>query len=101
MLNTGRHKILARYRSYHDASAGAMSLTGDPRRLAWEPNLMPCVVHFLDPYRYRPTFHRINPDVSEGEFSQDYLNHFEEIITYEGPETIAAVFIETVPVQTV
>ena len=93
---TGRHKILARYRSYHGASAGAMALTGDPRRLAWEPLLMPGVVHFLDPYRYRSTFHRANPDISEAEFSQDYLNHLEEIIQYEGPETIAAVLLETV-----
>jgi taurine--2-oxoglutarate transaminase len=93
---TGRHKILARYRSYHGASAGAMALTGDPRRLAWEPNLMGGVVHFLDPYRYRSTFHRTNPDIPEGEFAQDYLNHLEEIITYEGPQTIAAILVETV-----
>jgi len=93
---TGKHKILARYRSYHGASAGSMALTGDPRRLAWEPLLMPGVVHFLDPYRYRSTFHRTNPDIPEAEFSQDYLNHFEEIIRYEGPETIAAVLVETV-----
>jgi taurine--2-oxoglutarate transaminase len=93
---TGRHKILARYRSYHGATAGAMALTGDPRRWAWEPNLMPGVVHFLDPYRYRSTFHRTNPDISEGEFSQDYLNHLEEIITLEGPGTIAAVLLEPV-----
>lgn len=93
---TGRHKILARYRSYHGASAGAMAATGDPRRLAWEPNLMPGVVHFLDPYRYRSTFHRTNPDISEEDFTQDYLNHLEEIITYEGPQTIAAILLETV-----
>jgi len=93
---TGRHKILTRYRSYHGASAGAMALTGDPRRLAWEPNLMGGVVHFLDPYRYRSTFHRTNPDIPESEFTQDYLNHLEEIITYEGPETIAAILLESV-----
>lgn len=93
---TGKHKILARYRSYHGATAGAMSLTGDPRRLAWEPNLMTGVVHFLDPFRYRSTFHRSNPGISESDFTQDYLNHLEEIITYEGPETIAAIIIETV-----
>ncbi|MDP2976133.1 MAG: aminotransferase class III-fold pyridoxal phosphate-dependent enzyme, partial [Anaerolineales bacterium] len=77
---TGRHKILARYRSYHGATAGAMAATGDPRRTAWEPTLMPGVVHFLDPYRYRSTFHRTTPDISEIEFAQDYLNHLEEII---------------------
>jgi taurine--2-oxoglutarate transaminase len=93
---TGKHKILTRYRSYHGATAGAMALTGDPRRWAWEPNLMGGVVHFLDPYRYRSTFHRQNTGVSEIEFAQDYLNHLEEIIQYEGPETIAAVLLETV-----
>ena len=93
---TGRHKILTRYRSYHGATAGAMALTGDPRRLAWEPVLMPGVVHFLDPYRYRSTFHRTNAEISEADFAQDYINHLEEIIQYEGPQTIAAALIEPV-----
>jgi taurine--2-oxoglutarate transaminase len=93
---TGKLNILSRYRSYHGASAGAMAATGDPRRVAWEPTTMPGVVHFLDPYRYRSTFHRSNPDISEAQFSQDYLNHLEEIILYEGPETIAAVLVESV-----
>jgi taurine--2-oxoglutarate transaminase len=93
---TGRHKILARYRSYHGATAGAMAATGDPRRVAWEPNLMTGVVHFLDPYRYRSTFHRTNPDISEAEFTRDYLNHLEEIIRYEGAGNIAAILMETV-----
>jgi taurine---2-oxoglutarate transaminase len=64
--------------------------------VAWEPLLMPGVVHFLDPYRYRSTFHRANPGVSEADFCQDYLNHLEEIIYYEGPDTIAAVLLESV-----
>jgi taurine--2-oxoglutarate transaminase len=93
---TGRPKILARYRSYHGATYGAAAATGDPRRVAWEPLTMPGVVHFLDPYRYRSTFHRSNPGVSEEEFSQDYLNHLEEIIAFERPETIAAVLVESV-----
>jgi len=93
---TGRHKILTRYRSYHGATAGAMAATGDPRRVIWEPNLMPGIVHFLDPYRYRSTFHRTNPDIPEEEFTRDYLNHLEEIIQYEGSETIAAILLETV-----
>jgi taurine---2-oxoglutarate transaminase len=94
--HTGRHKILTRYRSYHGATAGAMAATGDPRRVVWEPNLMPGIVHFLDPYRYRSTFHRANPTVSDADFSLDYLNHLEEIIRYEGPETIAAILMESV-----
>jgi taurine--2-oxoglutarate transaminase len=93
---TGRQKILTRYRSYHGASAGAMGLTGDPRRNAWEPYLMPGVVHFLDPYRYRSTFHQGETKVSEAQFTRDYLNHLEEIIQYEDPKTIAAILIETV-----
>ncbi len=93
---SGRHKILSRYRSYHGATAGAMAATGDPRRTAWEPGLMPGVVHFLDPYRYRSTFHRTNPEISEADFTLDYLNHLEEIILYEGPHTVAAILIESV-----
>lgn len=93
---TGKHKILTRYRSYHGATFGAVALSGDPRRQAWEPAVMPGVVHFLDPHRYRSTFHRTNPTISEEEFTHDYLNHLEEIITYEGPQTIAAVLLESV-----
>jgi taurine--2-oxoglutarate transaminase len=93
---TGKFKILARYRSYHGATYGAIAATGDPRRLMWEPAVMTGVVHFLDPYRYRSTFHRTNSNLPEEEFTQDYLNHLEEIIQFEGPQTIAAVMLETV-----
>src|SRR6202007_1616714 len=48
-LFTGRHKILARYRSYHGATAGSMSLTGDPRRWANEPGI-PGVIRVFYPY---------------------------------------------------
>lgn len=93
---TGKFKVLSRYRSYHGATFGAISATGDPRRRVWEPAVMPGVVHFLDPYRYRSTFHRANPGISDEEFCQDYLNHLEEIIQYEGPDTIAAILVESV-----
>jgi taurine--2-oxoglutarate transaminase len=93
---TGKHKILTRYRSYHGATAGALALTGDPRRTAWEPNLMPGVVHFLDPYRYRSVFHKYNPEISESDFARDYLAHLEEIIQFEGADSIAAVMLEPV-----
>lgn len=93
---TGKHKILTRYRSYHGASIGALSATGDPRRTAWEPNLANGFIHFLDPYLYRSTFHRTNPSISVADFCQDYLNHLEEIIQYEQPNTIAAILLETV-----
>jgi taurine--2-oxoglutarate transaminase len=83
---TGRHKILARYRSYHGGTAGAMALTGDPRRWATEPG-MPGVVHVLDPYH----------GVERGwDSAQASLAMIEEIIQLEGPQTIAAFLLETV-----
>src|ERR671937_1653390 len=85
-LATGRHKILARYRSYHCATAGSMMLTGDPRRCASEPG-MPGVVHVLDPY------HGIERGWDTAEQS---LAMIEEIIQLEGPHTIAAFILESV-----
>jgi len=93
---TGRHKILARYLSYHGATHGAMAATGDPRRWPWEPFLMPGVVHFFDPYRYRSALHHGREDVPEEQFTRDYLANLEDVIQLEGPETIAAILLETV-----
>jgi taurine--2-oxoglutarate transaminase len=90
---TGRHKIMARYRSYHGATAGGISLTGDPRRWANEPGI-PGVVRFFDPYKYRSHLYREGD--SDADFTARCLAEVEEIIAYEGPHTIAAMFIETV-----
>lgn len=87
---TGRQKIIARYRSYHGATAGAITLTGDPRRWAAEPGI-PGVVRAMDPYRYRCRWCGEKPACT-----LDCLNHIEDIITFEGPQTIAAVIVETV-----
>lgn len=87
---TGRHKVIARYRSYHGATAGAISLTGDPRRWPAEPG-MPGVVRMLDPYTYRcPAGHPDPCPVCTG------APHLEEILQYENPDTVAAVILETV-----
>jgi taurine---2-oxoglutarate transaminase len=87
---TGRHKIIARYRSYHGATAGAITLTGDPRRWPAEPGI-PGVVRMLDPYTYRcPAGHPDPCPVCSGG------PHLEEILQYEGPATVAAVILETV-----
>src|SRR6266545_1161158 len=83
---TGRHKILARYRSYHGGTHGAMALTGDPRRWSTEPG-MPGVIHVLDPY------HGIERGWDSAEQS---LAMLEEIVQLEGPQNIAAFFLETV-----
>jgi taurine---2-oxoglutarate transaminase len=87
---TGRHKVIARYRSYHGATAGAITLTGDPRRWPAEPGT-PGVVRMLDPYTYRcPAGHPDPCPVCSG------APHLEEILQYEGPRTVAAVILETV-----
>jgi len=85
-MYTGRHKILARYRSYHGGTAGAITLTGDPRRWAAEPGIAG-VVHVPDPY------HGIQRGWDDVHLA---LANLEEIIQLEGPQTIAAFFLETV-----
>jgi taurine--2-oxoglutarate transaminase len=83
---TGRHKIMARYRSYHGATAGAVALTGDPRRWITEPG-MPGVVRVTDPYH----------GIQRGwEPTASALANIEEIIQLEGAHTIAAFILETV-----
>jgi taurine--2-oxoglutarate transaminase len=87
---TGRHKVIARYRSYHGATAGAITLTGDPRRWPAEPGISG-VVRMLDPYTYRcPAGHPDPCPVCTG------APHLEEILQYEGAHTVAAVILETV-----
>jgi taurine---2-oxoglutarate transaminase len=83
---TGRYKLLARYRAYHGATLGAMTLTGDPRRWANEPGLVG-VVRYPDTHRWgdkdpRPV--------------EESLQGLEDVIRYEGAHTIAAVFLETI-----
>ncbi len=87
---TGRHKIVARYRSYHGATNAAVTLTGDPRRWPVEP-AMPGVVRMFDPYPYRCSAGHPDPcPVCTG------APHLEEILQYEGAHTVAAVILETV-----
>lgn len=87
---TGRHKILARYRSYHGATHGSIALTGDYRRNAVEPT-MPGAVHFLDPYCYRCPFGQKRESCN-----RECIAHLEEVIKYEGPDKIAAIIMEGV-----
>jgi Adenosylmethionine-8-amino-7-oxononanoate aminotransferase len=90
-LVTGRHKIFSRYRSYHGASFGAANLSGEPRRYTCEPGI-PGFVKFFDPYIYREDI----DFKSEEEASKFYINKLNEQILYEGPESIAAIFMETI-----
>jgi taurine--2-oxoglutarate transaminase len=90
-LHTGRHKVLSTYRSYHGATAAAIAATGDPRRWANEPTVSGSV-HFFGPYLYRSAF----AASSEAEEGARALAHLEAVIALEGPDTVAAVLLETV-----
>jgi taurine--2-oxoglutarate transaminase len=83
---TGRYKVLARYRAYHGATMGAMTLTGDPRRWANEPGLVG-VVRYPDTHRWGE---------AEPRPVEESLQGLEDVIRYEGAKSIAAVFLETI-----
>ena len=85
-LFSGRHKIGARYRSYHGGTAGALTLTGDPRRWAAEPGI-PGVFRIPDFY------HGIQ---KESDTTEEVLARTAEILQLEGPKTIAGLIVEPV-----
>lgn len=86
-LYTGRHKILTRYQSYHGASYGAMSASGDPRRMPMDSQQAPNFVHFDLPYAYRWEY-------GEENLLKEALASLERVIAYEGPANIAAILLE-------
>lgn len=91
-LHTGRPKVLAAYRSYHGGTQTAINLTGDPRR--WPNDTASSgVVHFFSPFLYRSPFH----SSGEEEECARALGHLEQVIAFEGPGTIAALILETIP----
>jgi taurine--2-oxoglutarate transaminase len=89
-LFTGKHKILTRYISYHGATYGAITLSGDYRRLPVEPGI-PGVVHVFDPYCYRCPFGHTRETCH-----RECVTHIEKVIEYEGPKAIAALLMEGV-----
>ncbi|MDP1721082.1 MAG: aspartate aminotransferase family protein [Candidatus Nanopelagicaceae bacterium] len=90
-LHTGKDKILSTYRSYHGNTGAAINATGDPRRFPNE--YAHGHVHFWGPYLYRSSFWATN----KAEECQRALEHLEQTIIFEGPKTIAAILLETVP----
>ncbi len=80
---TGKQKILSRYRSYHGATYGSISVTGDPRRLAAEPGI-PGTIKAPDPYAYGSTLEPI-----------ESLEYIDEMLELEG-DTVAAVLVEPI-----
>jgi len=87
-LVTGRKKIITRYRSYHGATMGGMSASGDPRRLPVEPGI-PGIVRVFDPYCYRCPFGQKLETCH-----RECVSHIEEVIQMEGPANIAAILVE-------
>lgn len=90
-LYTGRQKVLSAYRSYHGNTGAAIVATGDPRRIQNE--YATGHVHFFTPYLYRSEFHA----TSEAEECERALHHLRRIIESEGPATIAAILLESIP----
>ncbi|HMJ48346.1 MAG TPA: aminotransferase class III-fold pyridoxal phosphate-dependent enzyme [Ferruginibacter sp.] len=86
-LYTGRHKILSRYQSYHGSSNGAMTASGDPRKLPVDSQQAPNFVHFDLPYLYRWEF-------GAESLLTESIAQLERIIAYEGPGNIAAILLE-------
>ncbi|APX97756.1 aminotransferase family protein [Natronorubrum daqingense] len=82
-MYTGKQKIISRYRSYHGATAGSISVTGDPRRLKAEPG-MPGSIKAPDPYAYGST---LDP--------MESLDYIEEMLMLEG-DTVAAILVEPI-----
>lgn len=88
---TGRNKVFSRYRSYHGSTFGAGNLTGEPRRYPLEPGI-PGFVHFFDPYIYREPIEF----ESEKAAADYYVAKLREQILYEGPDSVAAIVMETI-----
>ncbi len=91
-LHTGKHKVLARYRSYHGGTDLAINLTGDPRRFANDRGAAG-VVHFNGPFLYRSVFHA----ETEEQESARALDELQRVIELEGASTIAAIILESIP----
>ncbi len=82
---TGRPKVISFYRSYHGGTAGALAATGEPR--GWLQPSLPGFLHVLSPHH----------GISRGSDTADAaLRYLEEVIQLEGPESIAAIIMESV-----
>jgi taurine--2-oxoglutarate transaminase len=88
-LYSGRHKIIARYRSFHGASYGAMSAGGDPRKIGADTQQSPNFIHVEDPFCYRCPFGQ-----KFGSCQYECISHIERVIEFEGPNSIAAILME-------
>ncbi|BDI21858.1 aspartate aminotransferase family protein [Herbiconiux sp. L3-i23] len=90
-LVTGRDKVLSTYRSYHGNTGAAVVATGDWRRVPNE--YARGHVHFFGPFLYRSEFWATTPEQE----SERALHHLQRVIQAEGPASIAAILVETIP----
>ncbi len=86
-LYTGRHKIITRYQSYHGSSNGAMTASGDPRKLPVDAQQAPNFVHIDIPITYRWNY-------GEDNLLKECVASLERMIAFEGPNNIAAILLE-------
>ncbi len=91
-LHTGRVKVLSAYRSYHGGTQTAINVTGDPRRWASD-NGSAGTVKFFGPFLYRSEFDA----TTEAEECERALRHLRRTVELEGPSTVAAIVLETIP----
>jgi len=89
-LYTGRHKIITLFQSYHGATYGALSASGDPRGLPHDSQGVPNFIHVENPYFYRCPWNSKTPN----ECAENAAAHLERIVNYEGPNSIAAILME-------
>ena len=86
-------KVLSRYVAYHGTSMGALSITGIPAlKEDFEP-LVPSTFRVPNTNYYRRPDESMTPE----QFGIWAADRIAEAIEYEGPDTVAAVFLE--PVQ--
>ncbi len=89
-IHTHKHKVLSTYRSYHGNTGAAITATGDPRR--WPNEYASQHVHFFGPYPYRSPFWSDSPEQE----TERALQHLEQVIQFEGPNTVGAIILESV-----
>ncbi len=89
-IHTHKHKVLSTYRSYHGNTGIAIQATGDPRR--WPNEYAAQQIHFFGPFPYRSPFWSDSPEQE----TERALQHLEQVIQFEGPDTIGAIILESV-----
>jgi taurine--2-oxoglutarate transaminase len=86
-LYTGRHKILTRYQSYHGSSNGAMTASGDPRKLPVDSQQAPNFIHIDLPILYRWEY-------GEENLLKEAVASLDRMLAFEGPANVAAILLE-------